>query len=83
MNETQSKNTEKFTKSHHNHQSTDPGINLKDIILGLMQFTNIAIASFSYFLLVAQTIYIVSGKEPKYINLRHLTIKWLVAIMIS
>ena len=33
--------------------------------------------------MVAQTIVILSGKEQKYINLRHLAIKWLICLLIS
>lgn len=35
-----------------------------------------------YFLLVIQTVVILNSKEPKYINLRHIALKWLACIMV-
>ena len=34
----------------------------------------------AFSLLFFQTIYILNGNEPKYINLRHIALKWLICL---
>lgn len=38
--------------------------------------------TFGYILLVFQTVYVLNSREPKYINLRHIALKWLVCIFL-
>jgi hypothetical protein len=65
----------------------DPNISLIEagskLIGSLAELLILCIRIYAYFLLLGQTIYILNSQELKYINLRHIMMKWLIVLFLD